>query len=228
MKIELVFGWVVFLAGLGPTIQTADEYRDLLQSANDAILKGDYDLAIARCNRAIGLIRDAPAAYITRAWAFTGKGEYDKVIEDCDTALRLSPIARDESTAYTNRATAYSRKRNYEKAINDCRKAIQVDPQNYLPYGNLSWILATCPDDKWRDGKKALELAKKAFEMEPGDANNMDNLAAAYAESGDFDQAVQWQQKAIKGSNKSATGDLYKAMRERLELYKKKMPYRTK
>src|SRR5262245_24510808 len=140
MNTKLVIGCVLSLVFLPATILMADEYGDLLQSAKTAILERDYDLAIARCNRAISHYPKLPAAYITRAWAFTGKRIYDRSIEDCNTALTLKPVAQEESLAYTNRAGARMNKGDYEEAINDCHKAIKVDPNNYVPYSNLALI----------------------------------------------------------------------------------------
>jgi tetratricopeptide (TPR) repeat protein len=207
----------------------ADDYKEVLESANAALQEQDFDRAIVRCNRAISLDRDQPGAYISRAWAFIEKRDYDKGIEDCTKALSLQPDKENESKAYSNRASAYVRKKEYEKAIKDCRKAIQLNPRNYIPHNELAWILATCPNDKLRDGKKAWEHAKLAYDLEPGDANVLDNVAAAYAECGDFDQAISWQEAALEATNKSsAKEDIEKRMRQRLELYKKKMPYRDK
>ena len=78
--------------------------------------------------------------------------------------------------------------------------------------------------DPPRDGRQAVAAATKACEVtgrnEPG---LLDTLAAAYAESGDFDSALKWQVKAIEletdAKEKAAYG-------ERLKLYKDKQPYR--
>ena len=48
-------------------------------------------------------------------------------------------------------------------------------------------------------------------------------LAAAYAESNDFDSAVKWQSKAIELQSDEKTRDTY---RSRLKLYQEKKPYR--
>ncbi len=53
-------------------------------------------------------------------------------------------------------------------------------------------------------------------------ARHLDNLAAAFAELGDFASAVKWQSKAIEMLNDDKTKDDY---RTRLELYERKKPY---
>jgi len=85
--------------------------------------------------------------------------------------------------------------------------------------------LSTAPDDKVRDGKRALGAAKKACELtDHKNGGHLDTLAAAYAEVGEFARAVEWQEKALKA------GDIpikdMDAARQRLELYKAKKPYR--
>ena len=69
-----------------------------------------------------------------------------------------------------------------------------------------------------------MENAKKACELTSWkEPKCLDTLAAAYAETGAFDKAVTWEQKAIESSSKDA--DL-KGFQERLELYKQKRPFR--
>ena len=85
----------------------------------------------------------------------------------------------------------------------------------------LAMLLAACPDAKVRDGKKALEAAQKAHELAKG-PNGMATLAAAHAERGEFDKAVEWQTKAIEIAPK-AQKDQYQ---QRLKLYQDKKPYR--
>jgi len=63
---------------------------------------------------------------------------------------------------------------------------------------DLSRLLATCSDEKLRDGKRAVELATKANELTAGkDASVLDALAAAHAEIGDFDKAVEYQKQSL-------------------------------
>ena len=63
---------------------------------------------------------------------------------------------------------------------------------------NIVWLLATCPDAKVRDGSRALRMANQiAYREGRTTANNLDNLAAAYAELGDFRSAWEVQEEAI-------------------------------
>ena len=84
--------------------------------------------------------------------------------------------------------------------------------------------MATCPDARFRNGKKAVELATRACELTEWKlADMIDSLAAAHAEAGDFDAAVKWQIKANVLYDADANREEGRA---RLELYLESTPYR--
>ena len=86
-------------------------------------------------------------------------------------------------------------------------------------------MLAACPDDRMRDGEKAVEHATKACELtKQGDWICLDTLGAAQAEAGDFDSAVKSANKALK----LAPADSQQQIRERIEFYRDKVAYRLK
>lgn len=102
-------------------------------------------------------------------------------------------------------------------------------------YNNLSWVLATSPVDSIRDGKRALELGETAAKLsEYKKAHILSTLAAAHAETGDFEKAIEWSTKAVKvGTEAVEQGEDKEAMqldqlKKELESYKKSEPWREK
>ena len=85
---------------------------------------------------------------------------------------------------------------------------------------------ATSQDDSIRDGRQAIADATKACEMtEWKEPNFLDTLAAAYAEAGEFEQAVGWQEKAIALSDDDETAK--KILQMHLESFQAGKPLRT-
>ena len=160
------------------------------------------------------------SAYFNRGNAWGEKNEYGKAIADYNEAIRLDP---KYVVAYNSLGYAWNLKKDYNQAITNYNEAIRLDPKNAYAYNSRARLWATCPDAKFRDGKKAVESAKKVMDLDKTKANwYAETLAAAYAESGDFVEAVRWQAKALEDPQlKSDEG-----ARRRLELYKKEQPYR--
>jgi Tfp pilus assembly protein PilF len=143
------------------------------------------------------------------------KGELDAAIQDLDECIRLAPTV---AAGFITRGVAWKRKKEYARALRDYDEAIRLDPKSANSHNNRAWLWATCPDAKYRDGKRAVESAKRAIELYKN-SFTMGTLAAAYAEAGDFAQAVRWQVEAVNSND----DDVF---RQRLELYRKRMPYR--
>ncbi|HWB09755.1 MAG TPA: tetratricopeptide repeat protein [Pirellulales bacterium] len=161
-------------------------------------------------------------AHNLRGWTRYEKGDYDNALADYDAAVRLDP---QDAVAYNNRGGIWQKKGEYEKALADYNAAIRIDPREIMGYNSLAWLLATCPADGKRDGKRAVDMARQACTLSGWkDPYLMDTLAASYAESGDFDEAVRWQTKAA--AILPADQDSGKAIHERLALYRQKHPYR--
>ncbi len=125
------------------------------------------------------------------------------------------------SIDYYDRAFAYYCNSEYDQAIADYHQALAINPDYAEAYNWLAWLLATCPDKKYRHGKRAVENARKACQLsDGGDWPYFDTLAAAYAECGDFEKAKQWQAKAIEA------GPDDKELHARRELYMQGKPFR--
>jgi tetratricopeptide (TPR) repeat protein len=79
------------------------------------------------------------------------------------------------------------------------QEAIELAPQQPAGLRNLAWVYATCPDHRFRNGPKAVELARRACELsEWKNATYRKTLAAAYLETGDTDRAIEELQAVIR------------------------------
>ena len=180
----------------------------------------NYDKAIDHLTEAIRLNPKNAEAYNFRGVAWKYKGQFDNMIRDCTEAIRIDPKF---AAAYHNRGRAWRGKKEYDKAIQDFTQATRVDPIYGGAYNSLAWLRATFPDAKYRNGKQAVEYATKACEL--ADWKNgewFSTLAAAYAESADFEKAVVWQTRALE----LASADEAKALQGQLTLYQGRRPYR--
>lgn len=122
-------------------------------------------------------------------------------------------------------AAFWLRRGDFGRALAEYDRAIKLDVMSHYMHGDYAWILATCPDQRFRDGKKAIASATQACELtEWRGPMSLDTLAAAYAENGDFAQAVAWQQKAI--ALLPADSPVRAGYLGRLTLYRAGRPYR--
>lgn len=128
-----------------------------------------------------------------------------------------------EAADFFRRALFHQARHEYERAAADFGTALEREARNPEFLNGLAWLLSTCPADSVRDGQRAVGLATRASELTGGKSDEIvDTLAAAYAESGDFDRAVEWARRAVElGEEEHRSGD-----EMRLKLYEQGMPYR--
>jgi len=145
-----------------------------------------------------------------------------KAIELFNAVLAESP---EEWRALEGRADSYLNLGKHAEAIADYEKLNKAQPKDSGILNNFAWVLATSPDDNLRDGKRAIQMATEACELtEYKLAHILSTLAAAYAETGDFDSAVKWSTKAVEIGEKDHDEDLKKE----LESYKARKPTRER
>jgi len=162
-------------------------------------------------------------AYGERARILVFQGLVDKAKADLDKAIRFDS---ENPLNYCYRAHLWFRLKKYGQAIEDFQTGIEKDyyqQHPFLTYNGLAWLYATAHDKQHRNGAEAVKLATKACELTSWkDAAIIDTLAAAYAETGDFQQAEHYQTMAIR----LARGSLRAELLPRLGLYKAKKAYR--
>jgi len=116
----------------------------------------------------------------------------------------------------------------HSDAVKAYDAALKAEPDDEMSLNNLSWVLSTSPSDMVRNGQRALELAEKACKLtEYKKAYILSTLAAAYAELGDFEKALEWSKKCIEiAENDPEDKERLDDLKKELESYKKKQPYR--
>jgi tetratricopeptide (TPR) repeat protein len=184
---------------------------------------GDFDKAIADLSEAIRLDPRSATTFYGRATVYEDIEQSGKAMADYDRVIRIAPKDADE---YAVRGVAYFKKGNYKEAASAFEKALQLFPNNDSVLGRFAWFRATCPDASLRNGKEAIRMSMRACELSKWkELYRIEALAAAHAETGDFDQAVKYQTQAMK--MKSEYGPIDKKTRERLALYRDHKPWRS-
>jgi cytochrome c-type biogenesis protein CcmH/NrfG len=138
-------------------------------------------------------------------------------------------LARDpgHASAHTHLAGALAATGNIADAIAQYRMALNARPDLLEPLTSLAWILATSPESEVRQPAEAVRLAERAAALATeNDVRVLDTLAAAYAARGDFDRAAATAERALQSAaGRGMTTDIDR-LRERLDLYRKRQPYR--
>lgn len=221
-----LYAALILTGSASSTALQAQTATELGERGMERIENGDLDGGIADLDQALKADPTYAEAYFARGFAWNKKDEFDKAIADFTQAIRLEPNQPDPRY---NRGRMWEKKGEYDKAIADYREAFRLNPGNFRVCNNLAWIYATCPIDKYRDGKKALENALRAHRQYGSDHWRLAaTVAAAYAENGDYHEARVWQTKAMAliGDDGSVTDKDKQSLQSRLELYKANKPYR--
>jgi tetratricopeptide (TPR) repeat protein len=146
----------------------------------------------------------------------------DDALVCIEKTLTLDPA---EATTYGDAASLLAKYGRYAEALPAYRKAIAMQPDAVLYQNRFAWLLATCPDDHIRNGAEALDIAN-SVSAALGGANPiaLHTLAAAYAETGRFPEALATARQAL-----SLAGDnpnLAASLRQEILLYQKGAPVR--
>ena len=113
---------------------------------------------------------------------------------------------------------------HYAEALADYAEAIEIKPSFAHAYRNGAWLLATCPDENFRDPENAVLGARQALEFEYGDKHvALDTLAAALANAGDYDEAIKTLETAVETAPSALRNDYV----TRIKMYESRTPYRT-
>lgn len=241
---------MVLLAGSGvhvhsfSTVFSSAATGKLIGQGNAYLKKRDYEKARQYYDAAIVKEPTAWGPYINRAVVFIHQLKWNLALEDLNSVIRLKP---GHLVAALLRGDVNQCLGNYSRALDDYDKLASITtsqlPLTYAwALNGRAWVRATCPDASFRNGKQAVADAKTACaNMNWRDSNCVDTLAAAYAETGDFDSAIRFEQQAISQADhddqirlikdperrRAATQSVLASYQHHLAPYERHQPWRS-
>ena len=186
--------------------------------------KGQLDAAVRHYTKAVELRSDYADAHFNLAHALLRKGRLDEAIAEFEKTLS---IQSDDIEAHTSLGNALLQKGLLRLAMDHYEKAITGSHPSVFALNNLAWILSTCPDATYRNGTRAVDLARQADQLSQGASPVFTRtLAAAYAEAGRFGDAIRTSQTAAQLATTLGDSALANDIENDVDLYLAKSPLR--
>jgi len=146
--------------------------------------------------RTLAVTSHNDAAHASLADFLLRRDRIDEAISHSEEALR---IHSRNGSAHNTLAFGLFRKGRVDEAVAHWKESLEIRPDDLNAQAYLAWVLATSPDASLRDGAKAVELAKKVLEQAGhADVVVLRTLAAGYAASGRFSEAIETAQQALQ------------------------------
>ncbi len=184
------------------------------------MVANNLSAALNDYNRAIGLDPNIAVSHRGCGRVCQLLGKTDDAMAHYDAAVQLAPT---DAYAAACRADLLTDIGRYSEAAAEYNRAIELDPKSTQAQSGSAWLLATCPDSSVRNPDLAIQRAQTVIELGgENDAMSFDTLAAAQANAGDFEAAMNSARKAIELAPVQDR-DAYK---ERLVMYQQAKPYR--
>ena len=183
----------------------------------------------AEAKQAIRQVRrlnpDDPTLWHTIGYLMYKEGNMVDAARCYQIALRKNPKS---ARTYNDLGLVMLAERKYTQAAELFGKAVRLRMDIADYHNNLAWLLATCPDPRLRNGPRAVTLAQRACRLTGQNRPDMlDTLAAAYAENGQYDQAVHTARRAIELARQTGNEKLATGIAGRLRLYENRKPCRV-
>jgi tetratricopeptide (TPR) repeat protein len=188
----------------------------------------EFDNALDDYAAAIDMYPQAQMAYERRVEIWEKQGQLKNAIAEYSKLIENVP---GDDDLYIARGHLSQKNHSLADAFQDYIEALACAPKSASTNANMAWFLATAADPKYRNAKRSLKLAVEACRLANWrDWDALNALAAAYAESGDFELAAAWQSKCLEMAKAAVfdrTDEDVKLAEARLAEYKAGKPWRS-
>jgi tetratricopeptide (TPR) repeat protein len=227
----------LLLTKQGRAAEAIEQYRKAIELNPDRaemynnlgkllVTQGRIAEAMEQFQKALEVEPDDAKVRYNLADILTAQGRWDEAIEQYQQALKQMP---DSIHGHYQLGLALQSRGRFAAAVAQLQKVLELDPKHIPAQNNLAWLLATCPDNSLRDGKKAVALAQQAVQSSGNKSPEiLDTLAAAYAEAGSFPEAVETAQRALDLSAAQNKKTLAEVIQNQLKLFEANSPYHEK
>jgi protein O-mannosyl-transferase len=183
-----------------------------------------FDQALIYFKRASDVNTYAAFHYANLAGAYVAMNRFDEAAAEIRKALKIEP---NSPRYHQSMALVLVRQQKPKEAVAELNEVLRLSPMDVGAMREIAWFLATSTDASIRDGKRAVELAQEANKL-TGESNPafLNVLAAAYAEAGRFDEAVETASKSGRIAAQRNDPSL-QGIREMLRIYSSGQPLRV-
>jgi tetratricopeptide (TPR) repeat protein len=216
-------------AGALESYRTAVKLSPGLAKAHFAIgvlmeVEGKDDEALAAFTQAVMADAGYGEARLGLANVLRRAGKTAEALAHYETILRADP---GQSAAHFAQAIALVRLRRWPEARERLEAGAKAFPEQPGFAHALARMLAAAPDDRLRDGRRALSIMEELLKTQPQTLPMAETTAMALAELGRFDEALEWQKDAIAAATQGGRADLASKLTINLRRYQNRQPCRV-
>jgi tetratricopeptide (TPR) repeat protein len=151
------------------------------------------------------------------------KGDLAAAEPRYNRALQLNPAMTEAHLKLGQICWGTNRQR---EAIEHYTQALRLDPNSVKARLNLAWALATASDMSLRDGTRSLQLCLREADRSEDDAQALQIAAAAYAQTNQFEKAIELIGRASESAESSGAAERARELRREQRLYEMHSVYR--
>jgi len=210
------------IAAFTKTIELNPQFVDAYHNRGEILFRLEkYDAAIADYSKAIEINDKDAALFSGRGNTRFALGQIEAALSDYQAAMSLAPDSAKAATEFADTCQSLGR---WKEAAEAYQKAMKADPKFTRALQNAAWMMATCPEDFYRNPPTALQTAQRAIDQSNGYINPhlLHVLAMAHAANGDFSKAITTINQAIEIAEEQS---MRRELAEHRSLFQKKKTY---